>query len=70
MRYYELYDNNWDVLYACKLKSSDTKTESYLCKGWYEFSEARCLSEGDVLDFSIQYLNSTRLLVSVDKKLL
>ncbi|KAL5077541.1 hypothetical protein RYX36_016525, partial [Vicia faba] len=63
----EVYDRDKDKRYSCKLKSRKERIETYICKGRYEFVEARCLGNGDVLNFSIEYPPASCLTVSVDK---
>ncbi|KAL5080991.1 hypothetical protein RYX36_009412 [Vicia faba] len=64
-----IYDSGMCKSHPCKLKThkDPDKMEMYICKGWYEFAEARCLGKGDILKFTIEYPPASYLLVSVDK---
>ncbi|CAI8593650.1 unnamed protein product [Vicia faba] len=64
-----IYGSGMCESYPCKLKTHKDpyKMEMYICKGWYEFAEARCLGKGDILKFTIEYPPASCLSVSVDK---
>ncbi|KAL5098616.1 hypothetical protein RYX36_002943 [Vicia faba] len=64
-----IHDTDMGKKYSCKLKTRNDpiKIDTYICKGWYKFVEARCLGKADLLKFSIEYPSASCLSVLVDK---
>ena len=66
----ELYDCETDDKYMCELHTSKRKysVEQFLGKGWYAYARDKGLTKGVMLEFSIQNLPVTRIVVSVLKR--